>query len=286
MAKFNAYQHVTDQILGLMEKHGSGWTKPWVDAEHGTIAVNAKTGAPYRGINQALLMFCTEFSDPRWGTYKCWQEKGAQVRKGEKGTQIIFFKQVETKDKATDEKKVIPLARVYTVFNANQCDGVEALPVVEMPSEAERIKSVERFVAGTGAQLRYGKEGAYYSPIADYVGMPALEQFRATKNSTATENHYSTLLHELTHWTGHSKRKAREFGQRFGDNAYAFEELVAELGAAFACAALGISQAPREDHAQYLNNWREVLRKDNRAIVTAAKHAQAAFEYLESLQAA
>lgn len=280
MSKFNAYQAVTDQIIALMDQHGADWCKPWVSNNAG-LQISAESGKAYRGINQLLLMTAGR-SDPRWATYKAWQRVGAQVRKGEKGRQILFFKPLEIADRDTGEDKTIPMARVYTVFNAEQVDGIEALPVTDAPNEAERIARADQFIAATGANIRHGQSGAFYSPTIDYIGMPDRETFRATKTSTATECYYSTMLHELTHWTGHKSRCDRDLSKgRFGDKAYAFEELVAELGATFACAALGISPEPRADHAQYLNNWRAVLKQDNRAIIKAAKLAQQAYEYLE-----
>lgn len=280
-SKFNAYDHVTNKIIDLMDQHGTGWVKPWASTGGNGLQISADSGKAYRGINQ-LLLLCSEFGDHRWATYKAWQRMGAQVRKGEKGTSILFFKPLEITDKQTGEEKTIPMARVYTVFNADQVDGAEPLPIADLPNEAERLSAVEAFVSATGADIRHGQSGAFYKPTADWVGMPNREAFTSTEHSTATECYYSTLLHELTHWTGHRSRLNRDQSNRFGDQAYAFEELVAELGAAFACAALGISNEPRPDHAQYLAHWRAVLKKDNRAIVTAAKLAQQAFEYLEA----
>lgn len=281
MAKFNAYDSVTATILDLMSTHGSNWIKPW-GVNGGGLQVSAETGKAYTGINQLLLM-SSQYADNRWGTYKAWKRMGAQVNKGEKGTQIIFFKPLSITDRDTGEEKNIPMARVYTVFNASQVEGVAPL---EKPQDGtgERIKAVEAFVSATGADIRHGHSGAFYKPTADWVGMPNLESFLDTDASTATENYYSTLLHELSHWTGHRSRLDRKLDQsRFGDSAYAFEELVAELGAAFACAALGITNEPRPDHAQYLASWVRVLKKDNKAIVKAAKLAQQAFEYIEGL---
>lgn len=171
------------------------------------------------------------------------------------------------------------------VFSAEQVEGYE-IPIVATLSPVERNESAERFISATGARIRHGKGGAYYAPELDYIGMPAREAFTATATSTREEAYYSTLLHELAHWSGHKSRLARDLNNRFGSQAYAAEELIAEMGAAFMCAELGISPTPRGDHAQYLNHWLSVLRADKRAIFTAASAATKAAEFLRGFSAA
>jgi antirestriction protein ArdC len=283
MAKLTAYDVITNKVIAQLEEvQASNWTQPWVSTGSAGLHLSMSTGKAYRGINQFLLMMSGR-CDNRWGTYKAWQEKGAQVLKGEKGTQVVFFNLFEkTRDDGSVDK--IPFAKLYTVFNAEQVEGAPALPVVESEvSEAERDAAVEEWIAASGADIRHGQSGAYYKPTADYIGMPDLEAFTPMGDSSASDTYYGTLLHEMTHWTGHRSRLDRlESFIKFGDDAYAFEELIAEMGAVFACAALGVEATPRPDHAEYIAHWLKVLRKDSRAIVSAAKQAQLAFEYIDA----
>jgi antirestriction protein ArdC len=177
------------------------------------------------------------------------------------------------------------MARASYVFNADQVDGFEAPPLPEPKDPAQILDRAEAFIAATGADIRHGGNRAFYRFPDDFIQMPERERFMGTETSTATESYYSTLLHELTHWTGSAKRCDRAFGKRFGDEAYAVEELVAELGAAFLCADLGITLEPRADHAAYIDNWLKVLKADKKAIFTAASQAAKATDYLAGLQA-
>lgn len=177
------------------------------------------------------------------------------------------------------------MARISTVFNSAQVDGYQPETLPERPL-FERIEGAESFVSNTRAVVRHGGEQAYYRPSADHIQMPDREAFTGTDTSTAQEGYYGTLLHELTHWTGPEKRCARDLGKRFGREAYAAEELVAELGAAFLCAELGIATQPRLDHAKYIEHWLGILKADKRAIFTAAAKAAQAVDYLSNLQTA
>jgi antirestriction protein ArdC len=217
-----------------------------------------------------------------WASYKQWQGVDAQVRAGEKGTTIIYASTFTPRDAEPDTAS-IPFIKSTKVFNAAQVDGYtaeEAAPV----SLVQRIKNADQFIATTGADVRYGGDRAFYSPAQDFIGMPEPNSFKDTTTGTATENMYGTLLHELTHWTGHKARCDRKFDTRFGTSAYAAEELVAELGASFLCAGLEMSIEPRQDHAQYINSWLKLLKSDKRAIFTAASKASQAVEWLEQAQ--
>jgi len=217
-----------------------------------------------------------------WASYKQWQGIDAQVNAGEKGTAIVYASTFTPKD-AEPDTKAIPFMKSSAVFNAAQVDSYtaeEAAPV----SLVERIKDVDQFTHATGADVRHGGDRAYYSLASDEILIPELSSFKDTSTGTATENMYGTLLHELTHWTGHKSRCDREFGKRFGTEAYAAEELVAELGASFLCAGLGLAIEPRKDHAQYINSWIRLLKSDKRAIFTAASKASQAVEWLEQAQ--
>jgi antirestriction protein ArdC len=209
-------------------------------------------------------------------------ESGAQVRKGEKSSYVVFYKEFAVTDDPTgpgDETETRLFARATPVFAAEQVEGYEH-PVLVVPTPMEAVAHAGAFVAATGAVIAHGGTRAYYRPSTDSIQLPPREAFVGTTTSTPAESYYSTLLHELTHWTSHEQRCNRQLGKRFGDNAYAMEELVAELGAAFLCAELGITTEPRADHAQYPASWLDVLKADKRAIFTAASKASEAAGWL------
>jgi antirestriction protein ArdC len=286
------YQSVTDDIIRAIEdgQTAEKFQLPWNGFS--AIPENANTGKTYRGINIPVLwahQLHGGFKSGLWATYKQWQEQGAQVRKGEKGSHIVFWKTFETDAEAdaqeeTDSKTRI-MARWSVVFNADQVDGFTFPESEAATGTAERIASVEDFITATQAAVKDGQGSAFYDRKQDYIGMPDMGLFRDTENGTATESYYATILHELTHWSGADHRLKREKGKRFGDSAYAFEELVAELGAAMLCAALGIVSTTRADHAQYIDGWLKALKDDKRFIFSAASQAQKAADYLFSLQA-
>lgn len=290
----DVYTQVTDTIISAIEAGAGQWDMPW--HRHGvthTRPMNALTGKRYRGVNVLVLWAAAEargFTTGLWGTYRQWQGKGAQVRKGEKSSLVVFFKELavdETNPETgeTDRGRRL-VAKASYVFNATQVDGF-ALPEPAAPANpAEVPTQVEAFVTATGARVAFGGEGAFYRPLTDTIHMPDRSRFVGSGTSSATECLYATLLHELTHWTGIKTRCDREFGKRFGDDAYAMEELVAELGAAFLCADLGIANTPRPDHAAYISHWLTVLKADKKAIFTAASKASQAVDYLDALQPA
>lgn len=288
--KFDAYQTITDQIIGLIEEHGANWVKPWV-GNGGTAKrpISISTGKPYQGCNP-LLLWAAGFSDHRWGTYKAWQEKGCQVKAGQKaGAHIVFFKALDIKDKESGEDKTVPFLRTVAVFNAEQVEGAEPLvqPLAESPAEADaRVAAALSFAQNTGANVNVvaGSDRAYYSPLSDKIVVPAITDFIGTATSSAQEAYAGTLLHELVHWSGHRSRLDRLKAASFGDEDYATEELVAELGATFLCADLQISAEPRPDHAQYLASWLKALKGDKRLIVRAASAASKAANFLHGLQ--
>lgn len=288
--KFDAYQSITDQIIGLIETHGANWVKPWV-GNGGTAKrpISVSTGKPYQGCNP-LLLWAAGFSDPRWGTYKAWQDKGCQVKAGQKaGAHIVFFKALDIKDKESGEDKTVPFLRTVAVFNAEQVEGAEPLveSAPESPAEAdERVAAALAFARNTGANVNVvaGSDRAYYSPLSDKIVVPAITDFIGTVTSSAQEAYAGTILHELVHWSGHRSRLDRLKATSFGDEDYATEELVAELGATFLCADLQISAEPRPDHAQYLAAWLKALKGDKRLIVRAASAASKAANFLHGLQ--
>lgn len=281
--KFDIYQHVTDRIVAAIESGNAGkWQMPW------HVQANAKTtgmmtlprnvsGRAYRGINIWLLLaekLEKEYSSDLWATYNGWAAKGAQVRKGERGTLIVFWKQLTVKDETdADKPKKIFMARGYNVFNADQVDNFVPKAIPELPI-SERIAAAEDFFAKVPAVVEHGGNRACYSPMLDKIQLPNFEQFHSA------EAYYTTRGHETVHWTKQPERCDRDFSKKHGDAAYAFEELVAELGAAFLCAKLQIANEPRPDHAAYLTNWLSVLKDDKRAIFTAASKAQKAVDFI------
>jgi antirestriction protein ArdC len=226
------------------------------------------------------------YACPLWLTFKQAIELGGHVRKGEKGELVVFANSItrtETDDKGEATEREIPYMKGYTVFNAEQCEGLPAHFSAQANPLAlttmQRLDAADRFFAATGADIRHGGTRAYYAEGPDHVQMPPFETFRDA------ESYAATLAHELTHWTKHEKRLARDLGRvRHGDEGYAREELVAELGAAFLSADIGITPEVREDHAAYIATWLSVLKMDKRFIFTAAAHAQRAADYLHSLQ--
>ncbi len=284
----DVYQSVTDNIVAAIERGAGTWDFPW--SRQSAMPVNATTGNAYRGVNVVSLWAASGAHSwgGQWASYKQWQSIGAQVKQGSRGSTVVFYKTLERESGEHDDDgnaKVdrFYLARASAVFNADQVDGYEPESVPERPL-FERLENVERFVGNTDATIRHGGERAFYCPSTDHIQMPPREAFTGTDTSTAQESFYSTALHELTHWSGHAKRCDRDLRGRFGNEAYAAEEMIAELGAAFMCAGLGISQTPRLDHAQYVANWLRILKGDKRAIFTASAKAAQASDYLHSLQ--
>ena len=281
---------VAEQVLALMEEHGTGWVKPWA-GQSGGFPVNATTGKAYRGIN-IVLLFSRGFASPEWATFKQWKTNGASVMKGQRGTKIVFWKPIEVKDESKDDpdaKKKIWMLKTYTVFNADQVEGYET-PTVEPVApigDAIECPELESYLANAKIKIQHGGDSAYYRPSTDHIQMPEKPAFKGTDTSTPREAYYSTLAHEATHWTGHKSRLDRLdrlTNGKFGDKNYAFEELVAELGAVFLTMQFGVSPAPRPDHAQYLNSWMKALRDTPRTILAAASEAQKAVDLLDAAQ--
>lgn len=284
------YSRVTNAIIADLENGVRPWTKPW-SAEHlaGRISRPLRsTGEPYSGINVILLWaesVARGYMAPIWITFRQALALGGHVRKGEHGSTVVYANRIsrtETGDDGQDVERQIPFLKAYTVFNVDQVEGLPAhfYAVTEPKLDAaQRIDHAEAFFAATGADIRHGGDQAYYAVHPDYVQVPPFECFEDP------EAYYATLAHECTHWTRHPTRLDRDFGRkRWGDGGYAREELVAELGAAFLCADLGLELTPRDDHAAYIGNWLKVLHDDRRFIFTAAAHAQRACDFLQRLQ--
>ena len=274
------YTKTTERIIELMEQHGADWVRPWACSATGRLR-NGVSDHKYRGIN-CILLGLSGYGMPLWASYKQWGSKGGQVRKGERATHVLFYKPLILTERETGKEKTVPLLRSFPVFNIAQVEGIEVPNVAEPINEAFSVDAVaEKFIADTGAQVHNGGDRACYIPALDIVRLPEKSSFTGSPSSTAEEAYYSTAFHELIHWSGHKNRLDRNLSAaRFGQSVYAFEELVAELGAAYACQSLGVTVEPRADHALYLNNWLAVLRNDKKAIFTAAALAEKAFGFL------
>jgi antirestriction protein ArdC len=211
-------------------------------------------------------------------TFKQALENETPVRKGEHGTKAIFFSVIDPKT-GDDESNGYAMAKWFTVFNIAQLDGYK-IPESLKPNQQDNISEAENFIISTEANIQIGgSNSAFYSPSKDIIVMPSKDQF------FELENFYSVLFHELTHWTGHKTRLDRSRNNAFGDEAYAFEELIAELGAAFLCSDMGISHHTMPNHVSYLNNWLTILKSHNKAIFKAASQAEKAIDFLKSKSA-
>ena len=294
--RLDIHAAVTDKIIAAIEAGAGEWKMPW--HRPGTsfsIPTNALTHAPYRGINILSLWIDADekkFPTQVWATYKQYQELGAQVRGGEKGSLIVKYGEWSQKDAEPDDNGDAPTrtyARAAWVFNIAQVDGLAPPAETARVNLTTRLDHVERFLEATGAEFRYGGQRAFYrhrtsAGEGDYIQMPDLHLFTGTATSTPTEALYATMLHELLHWSGAAHRLNREHGKRFGDEAYAFEEMLVEIGAAALCCQLSITNEPRPDHAQYIDHWLKILRSDKKAIFAASAAASRAADYLWSLQ--
>jgi antirestriction protein ArdC len=274
------YKEVTDRIVSELEAGAVPWLCPWRKSRSngtGIMPVNAITGRNYHGINVVILWSkraAEGYESNGWLTYRQAQAVDAQVRKGEKATEVVFTRKLRIKDRDTEEERQISMLRSFFVFSVAQVEGLPvpnesgALPV----STEEHHRAADHFVDATRADIRHGGTEAAFYPSLDYVVMPPFKAFKTT------EGYYATKLHELGHWSGHTARLDRNLAGRFGTRAYAAEELVAELTSAFLCAHLGIEGELR--HAGYLQHWAELLRHDDKAIFTAAAKAQQAADFL------
>ena len=283
MSHLDLYEAVTRQIVAALEAGTPPWHCPWRGSGVDPRPANATTGRMYRGINVLLLnlrAMAEGFGHSRWLTFQQAQSVGGRVRKGEHGTQIVFFKMHEF-DKAghadtegAGDRRVVPLLRAFTVFNVEQVDGLpEALaPAPLEPGSWEPLEAAEQILSRSGARLRHGGSKAFYAPHADLIQLPPQAAF------DCAGDYYATALHELTHWTGHASRCNRVLGRRHGIDAYAFEELVAQMGSAFLTDYCGL--VGRMHHASYIASWLEALRNDKRLIFTASSQAQKAADYL------
>lgn len=271
------YESVTASIIAELEDGAAPWAKVWDSQAGGFLPANAATRRYYSGINIPILWSVASargYPTHEWMTFKQALELGANVRKGERGTSIVFVKKLTKEDPDAEEPKSLTVMKTFAVFNVAQIDGL--VPTAS-PAEIERPPPndyVEAFVKATRAEVRHGIYEPCYIPSEDAVCLPAIEHFKGA------EHYYATLLHECVHWSGAPHRLDRQLKNRFGTKEYAAEELVAELGAAFLCAHLGVRGELR--HAGYIGSWLKLLKEDPRAIFTASAKASEAATYLRS----
>lgn len=280
------YAEVTARIIAELEAGRVPWVQPWGRAGTGPapgLPRNALTRRPYSGINILILWGAVierGFVDQSWLTFRQAQDAGGSVINGERGVTVVYADRFTPKGEQErarrdgDDARAVPFLKRFTVFNVAQCEGLRpglAVDPVPLPPR-ETIPAAEALIAASGADFRVGGDKAFYVPSADFIQVPPQPAF------FEQINYYRTALHELTHWTGHRSRLARDLTNAFGTHGYAREELVAEMGSAFLCASLGL--APTVRHADYLGNWLAVLREDSRAIFRAASAASRAADYL------
>lgn len=287
----DVYAIITDKIISSLEEGTRPWLKPW-SAEHAAGSITRPlrhNGEPYSGVNTIMLWVeaaAKGYSAPIWMTFRQANELGGHVRKGEKGSMVVYANQIiktETTDAGEEIERGIPFMKSYSVFNVEQIDDLPARfyaqAVAPTLEPVQRNARAEAFLAATGALVEHRGNQAFYTQSGDRIQMPPFAFFRDP------ESYYATLLHETAHWTKHPTRLDREFGRkRWGDEGYAMEELVAEISSAFLCADLELVPEVRDDHASYLASWLKVLKDDKRAIFTAAAHAQRVANFLHGLQ--
>jgi antirestriction protein ArdC len=279
------YESVTEAVIAQIEAGAGEFRMPWHhDGRPVLRPINAQAQTYYRGINVIALWIAAEanrYPTGFWATYRQWRAVDAQVRKGEKGTQVVFWKRLgakgEDEEQSVDRLRPKLLARAFTVFNAAQVDGFAPPTVPELP-EQERIVRAEQFYAVLGIDTRFGGDAAFYDPAKDAVQMPPFGKFL---NPVAF---YATLLHEGAHATAARHRLDRSLSTRFGSEAYAMEEMIADWASCLACATLNLKTEPRDDHARYIADWLKRLRGDKRAVFTAAAKAQEIVDWMWAQQ--
>lgn len=284
MSSFDLYQSVTDQIVAMLESGVVPWRSPILGRSKAGHPKNLNTGRQYRGVNVFLLAFTAfakGYGSSYWLTFHQTKERGGKVRKGEKSSMVVFWKQYETTDRESGKPVKVPVLRYYNVFNAEQVDGIEIPDALKFePLDFKPIESAERIAGGYlgGPAVEHdGGQQAFYLPSSDTVHMPQQTRF------ASAEEYYSTLFHELSHSTGHSSRLDRKLDttpKPFGSPDYGKEELIAECSAAFLCSYANIQPAVIENQAAYLAGWLKQLKSDKKLVISAAGQAQRAADWI------
>lgn len=287
--KSDIYTKITNEIISAIENGTGDFAMPWHKQAHAGMPRNPVTKQPYRGINTLSLWLARRnagFASSYWASYLQWQTLKAQVRHGEKGSVIVFYKRLEDDEENEDNDDMQNQARAVIryshVFNGDQVDGWSQAEEPNLANHTKFAKAV-CFINALKSDIKHGSDHAYYSPAQDRIFMPNQSMFRDTEAGSAIEGYYAVLFHEHIHWSGHKMRLNRDMSGKFGSSSYAMEELVAELGASFLCATLDINTYPRPDHASYIASWLKVLKEHKKAIFVAAGAASAASRYLETL---
>lgn len=292
------HQLVTDRIVQQLEQGNIPWYKPW-QGEGATLELpyNKVSQNHYNGINN-LLLWCTahekQFASPEWATFKQWSENKETIRKGEKGTMIVYYDFLEKEVEGQEELQKIPFLKTYHVFNRCQLESYKGKDLNSPDSAVKkeplitRLQPVDAFVENTKAIIQHGGERAYFSPSEDIIQMPFQQSFVDTPGCSATEGYYATMMHELVHWSG-AKPRLNRLDNTNGSHdtkaqRYAKEELIAELGAAFLCAEFGINTIEKTNHAAYIASWLEALKNDKGLIIPAANQASKAVRYLKEMK--
>jgi len=284
MAKSDILNNTAMALIKLMETEGMNWTKPWKTTTMNNGQPISIRKREYNGINRWILgmeMALNGYTSPVFATFQKWKEVGAKIKKGATSHEVVFFKtlfKTQLDQKGEEEQIKIPLLKTYRVFNADQVEGWQGNWLTEGEEQTQDWNDVELadlIVENSGAEIDHiNQDKAFYMPSLDKIVMPKKEQFKDDSG------YYGTMFHELVHWTGHSSRLDRKFGTRKGNDNYAKEELVAELGAAMLSAIAKVDAEPRADHAQYLNGWIKGLKDQPKMILTAASKAEKAAQFI------
>jgi antirestriction protein ArdC len=279
MSHKDTYAEVTADVLEALEGGTIPWRQPWRSSGPQR---NLQSNRPYRGVNQLLTQIKAQskgYSSPFWTTYRAAKKAGGQVRKGEKGTRVVFWKFLKVADEDDPTKtKTIPMLRGYTVFNVEQCDGLE-VPEIEQDAPVDALANCDAIIDSVpeAPTIETFGDSAFYEPARDRVVLPERDRF------DDSEAYYATAFHELAHATGHESRLAREGVMdvtRFGSESYSREELIAELTSAFVSTEAGIGTDTLPRSAAYIDHWRKALEDDPRAVVVAAGKAQKAADWI------
>lgn len=284
MSLFDLYQTVTDQIIAMLEAGVVPWRSPILGRSKAGHPKNMNTGKPYRGVNVFLLAFTAYakgYGSSYWLTFNQAKDRGGNVRKGEKSSMVVFWKQYDTTDKDTGEAVRVPVLRYYNVFNAEQIEGIEIPDAVKFEpiafSPIDEAEKITNGFQGGPAVTHDGGQQAFYRPATDSVHLPEKTRF------ASVEEYYSTLFHELSHSTGHSSRLDRTIDSNpkpFGSADYGKEELIAEMSAAFLCSHAGIQPAVIGNQAAYVGGWLKQIKADKKLVISAAGQAQRAADWI------
>lgn len=276
---------VNNKLLPMIEAGNTNWLKCWSVSQFKNIQ-----GYKYTGFN-VLWLALQPFKNPIYGTFIQWSNKGFKIKKGAVSTNLLLVSDAvkeTTKEDGSKETKNYKFIKTFNVFNAEQVEGdidsLNHLLELNPVSKVNALNSCNEYIKNTKAVINHGGNSAHYVPSKDFISIPDVKAFNDTDTSSATENYYSTLFHELAHWSGHSSRLNRTLSTKFASNEYAFEELIAELTSAYLCAQQGVSKSPRPDHANYLSNWAKCIRDNKTAILKASGIASNVLKYLNKLQ--